>query len=265
MTLWWVLYYCTSIKSLIKVWEFTSHSAAFPITTHHIYTFAEKQTLYTITKCISLWSSPWEISYAYVHLCSSHCIFPFKANPKLISFLPYDRKKKCIWIWSVPGPDLKYSDSHSEMRPRLKSHVDQAYHHRFMTYWAQADGGWFSLSKKKKRSWFLSGGSSSPSPRVPLCCPPRELKVSFWHDGRHHLISNEICFEEDHSSFEMKHIWIEKSDLLPLCSMIVWGKAPVCTKHWMLYSLVIAAGLVGCSSTCSARGGRCLWVVQMEK
>lgn len=188
MTLWWALYYCTSIKSLIKVWEFTSHSAAFPVTTHHIYTFAEKQTLYTITKCISLWSSPWEISYAYVHLCSSHCIFPFKANPKLISFLPYDRKKKCIWIWSVPGPDLKYSDSHSEMRPRLKSHVDQAYHHRFMTYWAQADGGWFSLSKKKKAFLIPLWGFELPVSTGASVLPPKRTKGQFltrWETSSH--------------------------------------------------------------------------------
>ncbi len=164
-----------------------------------------------------------------VHLCSSHCTFPFKANLKLMSFLPRDRKKNLFRIWSVAGPDLKCSDSLSEMRPRLKSHVDRAYHHRAMTYWAQADGGWFSLTRINNVSWFLSRGFERPVSTGASVLPPKGLKVSFWHDERHHLIANEILF-----LVWNEEAWSEKSDLLALCSIAYLKKAAVCTNAWCL-------------------------------
>lgn len=93
--------------------------------------------------------------------------FSIQGKPEIdIIFAFWQKKKIRIWIWSVAGLDLKCSDSHSGMRPRLKSHVDQAYHHRFMTYWAQADGGWFSFSKKKS---VLDSSLGVRAPRLHGC------------------------------------------------------------------------------------------------
>lgn len=126
-------------------------------------------------------------------LCSSlffTLYFSIQGRPEIdiiFAFWQKKKKKTCIWIWSAASPDLKYSDSHSEMRPRLKSHVDQAYHHRFMTYWAQADGGWFSLSKKK--AFLISlWGFELPVSTGASVLPPKRTKGQFftrWETSSH--------------------------------------------------------------------------------
>lgn len=102
-----------------------------------------------------------------VHLLFLTLYFSIQGEPEIdIIFALWQEKKTRIWIWSATGPDLKCSDdSLSEMRPRLKSHVDRAYHHRFMTYWAQADGGWFSLTRKN----VLDSSLGVQAPRLHGC------------------------------------------------------------------------------------------------
>lgn len=157
------------------------------------------------------------------------------------------------------------------MRPRLKSLVDQGYHHhRFMTYWAQSDGGWFSLTRKNVLDSSLGGErpvSTGASISPELSRPPRGLKVNFLHDERHHFSrrsrSNEICFESTSPVWRWQ--W-KSSHLLCLSSSFINGKTPVYIKCRMEPSPVIAAGEVGCSALPAVHMGEvCLRVVQMER